>query len=98
MLKFRRPFGIEPGARVAPVEDIISTGLSSRECVQTVQAAGGQVVCAASIVDRSSGRADPWTPVVELATLDVPAWPADALPPELAALPEEDPGRRRLHT
>src|SRR5580658_10448640 len=49
VLKFRRAFGIEPGARVAVVEDIISTGLSSRECVQTVQAAGGRVVCAACI-------------------------------------------------
>jgi len=98
VLKFRRAFGIEPGARVAVVEDIISTGLSSRECVETVEAAGGKVVCAACIVDRSAGRADPGAPVVALATLDVPAWPADALPPELAAIPEEDPGSRRLHT
>ena len=98
VLKLRRAFGIEPGARVAVVEDIISTGLSSRECVETVRAVGGQVVCAACIVDRSAGRADPGAPVVALATLDVPAWPADALPPELAAIPEEDPGSRRLHT
>ena len=95
-LKFRRAFAIEPGARVAVVEDIISTGLSSRECVETVRAAGGNVVCAACIVDRSAGRADPGAPIVALATLDVPAYPADALPPELAALPEEDPGSRRL--
>jgi orotate phosphoribosyltransferase len=96
VLKFRRAFGIEPGARVAIVEDIISTGLSSRECVETVRAAGGEVVCAACIVDRSAGKADPGAPIVALATLDIPAWPADQLPPDLAAIPEEDPGSRRL--
>jgi orotate phosphoribosyltransferase len=95
-LRFRRAFHIEPGARVAVVEDIVSTGLSSRECVATVRAAGGNVVCAACIVDRSGGRADPGARVVALATLDVPAWPADSLPPELAAIAAEDPGSRRL--
>jgi orotate phosphoribosyltransferase len=94
--KLRRAFTIPPGARIAMVEDIVSTGLSSRECVEAIQAAGGNVVCAACIVDRSGGRADPGVPMVALATLDVPAYPADALPPELAALPTEDPGSRRL--
>jgi orotate phosphoribosyltransferase len=95
---FRRAFSIKPGARIAMVEDIVSTGLSSRECVKAIQDAGGNVVCAAAIVDRSGGRADPGVPFVALATLDVPAYPADALPPELAAIPTEDPGSRRLHT
>ena len=94
--KFRRGFAIEPGARVAMVEDIVSTGLSSRECVEAIRAAGGDVVCAACLVDRTAGRADAGAPMVALATLDVPAWPADALPPELAAIPTEDPGSRRL--
>ncbi len=96
VFKFRRGFSIEPGARVAMVEDIVSTGLSSRECVEAIRAAGGEVVCAACLVDRSGGRADSGAPMVALATLDVPAWPADALPPELAAIPTEDPGSRRL--
>jgi orotate phosphoribosyltransferase len=94
--KFRRGFQLEPGARVAMVEDIVTTGLSSRECIAAIQAAGGEVVCAACIVDRSGGRADVGVPLVALATLDVPAYPADALPAELAALPVEDPGSRRL--
>ena len=94
---FRRAFSIEPGARIAMVEDIVSTGLSSRECVEAIQAAGGNVVVAAAIVDRSGGRANPGVPFVSLATLDVPAYPADALPPELAAIPAEDPGSRRLN-
>ena len=44
----------------------------------------------------SGGRADVGFPLVALATLDVPAYPADALPPELAALPAEEPGSKRL--
>jgi orotate phosphoribosyltransferase len=96
VFKLRRGFHLEPGARVAMVEDIVTTGLSSRECIAAIRAAGGEVVCAACIVDRSGGRADVGAPLVALATLDVPAYPADALPPELAALPTEDPGSRRL--
>ncbi|HEX7758713.1 MAG TPA: orotate phosphoribosyltransferase [Caulobacteraceae bacterium] len=96
VFKFRRAFEIEPGARIAMVEDIVSTGLSSRECVQAIQAAGGNVVCAACIVDRSGGQAQIGVPLVALASLVVPAYPADALPPELAAIPTEDPGSRRL--
>jgi orotate phosphoribosyltransferase len=95
--KLRRAFAIPPGAKIAMVEDIVSTGLSSRECVEAIKAAGGNVVVAACIVDRSGGRADPGAPFVALARLDVPAYPADALPPELAAIPIEDPGSRRLH-
>lgn len=94
--KLRRAFEIPPGARIAMVEDIVSTGLSSRECVDAIKKAGGNVVVAACIVDRSGGRADPGAPFVALARLDVPAYPADQLPPELAAIPVEDPGSRRL--
>ena len=94
--KLRRGFQIEPGQKVVMVEDIVTTGLSSRECIAAIQAAGGEVVAAACIVDRSGGRADVGVPLIALATLDVPAYAADALPPGLAALPVEDPGSRRL--
>ena len=94
--RLRRGFHLEPGQRVVMVEDIVTTGLSSRECIQAIRDAGGNVVAAACIVDRSGGRADVGAPLVALATLDVPAYPADALPPGLAALPVEDPGSRRL--
>ena len=94
--KLRRGFHLTPGARVAMVEDIVTTGLSSRECIEAIRAAGGEVVCAACIVDRSGGRADVGAPLVALATLDVPAYPADGLPADLAAIPVEDPGSRRL--
>ncbi len=94
--KLRRGFSIPAGAKIAMVEDIVTTGLSSRETIAAIRAAGGDVVCAACIVDRSGGRADLGVPLAALATLDVPAYPADALPPELAAIPIEDPGSRRL--
>jgi orotate phosphoribosyltransferase len=94
--KLRRGFHVEAGAKVAMVEDIVTTGLSSRECITAIQAAGGEVVCAACIVDRSGGDADVGVPLIALASHKVPAYPADALPPELAAIPIEDPGSRRL--
>lgn len=94
--RLRRGFEIPAGARVAMVEDIVSTGVSSRECVEAIRAAGGTVVCAACIVDRSGGRADPGAPMIALARLDVPAYEPSDLPPELAAIPAQEPGSRRL--
>ena len=94
--KLRRGFSIEPGAKVVMVEDIVTTGLSSRECIAAIKEAGGDVIAAACIVDRSGGRADVGVPLIALATLDVPAYEADKLPPELAAIPVQDPGSRRL--
>ncbi len=94
--RLRRGFHVEPGARVLMVEDIVTTGLSSRECIAAIEKAGGKVVAAACIVDRSGGKADVGVPLVALASLEVPAYPADNLPPELAAIPVEDPGSRRL--
>jgi len=94
--KLRRDFHVELGARVVMVEDIVTTGLSSRECIAAICAAGGDVIAAACIVDRSGGKADVGVPLIALASLDVPAYLADALPPELAAIPVEDPGSRRL--
>ena len=67
-----------------------------RETVEAVEAAGGKVLCAGCIVDRSGGKADCGAPLVALASLVVPAYAANDLPPELAALPAEEPGSRRL--
>ena len=96
LFKLRRGFAIAPGARVLMVEDIITTGLSSRECLAAIAEHPGRVVGAACLIDRSGGRADLGVPRVALATLDIPAYPADALPPELAALPPLKPGSRAL--
>ena len=92
----RRGFSIAPGARVLVVEDIITTGLSSRECLEALRQHPGTIVGAACLIDRSGGRAEIGVPRIALATLDIPAYPADALPPELAALPAMKPGSRAL--
>lgn len=94
--RLRRGFQIPQGARVVMVEDIITTGLSSRECLETIAKEPGTVLGAACLVDRSDGAADLGVPLVALASLKVPAYPADALPPELAALPATKPGSRSL--
>jgi orotate phosphoribosyltransferase len=94
----RRGFSIPPGARVVMVEDIVTTGLSSRECLASLEEHPGTVLGAACLIDRSGGRADLGVPLVSLVELDIPAYPPDALPPDLAALPAVKPGSRNLTT
>lgn len=91
-----RRFEMEKGARVVIVEDIVTTGLSIRETVACLQALGADVVAAACIVDRSAGKVDVGVPLIALAEYEVPAYSADALPPELAAIPAVKPGSRSL--
>ncbi|MGH9870941.1 MAG: orotate phosphoribosyltransferase [Pyrinomonadaceae bacterium] len=69
----RRGFSVSPGERILVVEDVVTTGGSTRETVAALQASGAQVVGAAAIIDRSSGKADVGVPRVALATLDVPS-------------------------
>jgi orotate phosphoribosyltransferase len=94
--QLRRNFEVAPGEKVIVVEDIVSTGLSIRECVEALQALGANVVAAACIIDRSDGEAEIGVPLVALTRYRVPAYPADALPPELAAIPAVKPGSRGL--
>jgi orotate phosphoribosyltransferase len=95
-LELRRGFDITPGARVLMVEDIVTTGLSSRECIEGIEALGGKVVAAACLIDRSGGKADVGVPLFSLTQLEVPTFAADKLPPELAAIPATKPGSRTL--
>ena len=92
--ELRRGFRLRPGERVLLVEDVVTTGLSSREAIAAIERAGGKVIGAASLVDRSSGNADLGVPFTPLIRIDVPAYAADALPPELASLPAVKPGSR----
>lgn len=94
--QLRRGFEIPPGARIVMVEDIVTTGLSSRECIAAIRKHPGELVGAACIVDRSNGKADVGVPLVSLLKLDVPAYPADQLPPELSAIPATKPGSRAV--
>ena len=80
VVTLRRGFSIKKGERVLVVEDVITTGGSVRECIDALKQAGADVIAAASIVDRSAGRADVGVPRISLATMDVPSWPADACP------------------
>ena len=92
--ELRRGFRLDPGARVLMVEDVVTTGLSSREAIKAIEQAGGKVIAAASIVDRSGGEADLGVPYTSLIRIDVPTYEADALPPELEAIPAIKPGSR----
>ncbi len=92
--ELRRGFRIDPGAKVLMVEDVVTTGLSSREAIKAIEEAGGKVIAAASIVDRSGGSVDLGVPYTSLIRIDVPTYEADALPPELAAIPAIKPGSR----
>lgn len=92
----RRGFAIERGTRVLMVEDVVTTGKSSRECIACIEANGGRVVLASSLIDRSGGKAELGVPLVALAAIEVPTYSADALPPELARLPATKPGSRHL--
>ncbi|MBV9288687.1 MAG: orotate phosphoribosyltransferase [Hyphomicrobiales bacterium] len=96
VFKLRRGFSISPGARVLMVEDVITTGLSSRETLAALAEHPGRIVGAACLVDRSGGRVDLGVRRIALATLDIPAYAPDALPPELEALPAVKPGSRAL--
>lgn len=69
----RRGFSVSPGERVLVVEDVVTTGGSTRETIQALQTNGAEVVAAASIIDRSSGRAEVGVQRIALATLDVPS-------------------------
>ena len=94
VFELRRGFRLEPGTKVLMVEDVVTTGLSSREAIEAVRAAGGDVIAEAALVDRSGGKADLGVPFVPLIRIDVPTYEADALPPELASIPATKPGSR----
>ncbi|MER2269481.1 orotate phosphoribosyltransferase [Methylobacterium oxalidis] len=94
--QLRRGFAIPKGTRAVIVEDIVTTGLSARECLASLQEQDGEIVGAACLIDRSGGRGEIGVPLLSLVTLDIPAYPADALPPELAAIPAVKPGSRAM--
>ena len=94
VFEFRRGFALERDQKVLMVEDVVTTGLSSREAIEAVIETGAEVIAEASLVDRSSGSADLGVPFFPLIRIDVPTYSADDLPPELAAIPAIKPGSR----
>lgn len=93
--ELRRGFNLRQGEKVLLVEDVVTTGLSSREAMDAVRAAGGEVLAAAALVDRSAGSVEFGVPFYPLVQLSFPTYAEDELPPELAAKPVEKPGSRK---
>lgn len=94
-MTLRRGFGVRPGESVVVVEDVVTTGGSTRETIDALRAAGARVVGAASIIDRSDGRADVGVPRAALATLNVPAYAPSACPSCARGIPAVKPGSRQ---
>ena len=90
----RRGFAIEPGARVLMVEDVVTTGLSSREAIEAVGREGGEVIAEVALVDRSAGEVDLGVPFFPLIDISFPSYAEDEVPDELAAIPVTKPGSR----
>lgn len=90
----RRGFSVEPGTKVLMMEDVVTTGLSSREAIAAIEEAGGKVIAAGAVVDRSAGAADLGVPFFPLIELSFPTYAPDQLPAELAGIPAVKPGSR----
>ena len=90
----RRGFTLTPGERILVVEDVITTGGSTRECIAALQKGGGDVISAASIIDRSDGAADVGVPRISLASVNVPSYSPDECPLCIAGTPAVKPGSR----
>lgn len=93
--ELRRGFRLEPGAKVLMVEDVVTTGLSSREAIAAVGREGGEVIAEAALIDRSNGTADLGVPFYPLIDINFPSYADDEVPPELAAIPVTKPGSRK---
>ena len=91
----RRGFALEPGAKVLMVEDVVTTGLSSREAIEAVAREGGEVIAEVALVDRSNGTADLGVPFFPLIDINFPTYAEDEVPQELAAIEITKPGSRK---
>ena len=93
--EFRRGFALAPGEKVLMVEDVVTTGLSSREAMAAIEQEGGEVIAAASLVDRSGGEASFPVPFFPLVELNFPTYAEDEVPEALAQVPVTKPGSRK---
>ncbi len=93
--ELRRGFSIEPGEKVLMVEDVVTTGLSSREAIKAIEDEGGKVIALACLVDRTGGEIEFDVPFQPLVSLTFPTYAEDELPEELAATPAVKPGSRK---
>lgn len=91
----RRGFALEPGTKVLMVEDVVTTGLSSREAIAAVAEEGGEVLAEVALVDRSADEVDLGVPFFPLVDINFPSYEEDDVPAELAAIPVTKPGSRK---
>ena len=96
MMTLRRGFDVSPGEKILVVEDVITTGGSTRECIDALTQRGGVIVGAASIVDRSNGKADVGVPRISLISLDVPTYDPAECPLCAAGQEAVKPGSRTV--
>lgn len=95
VFSLRRGFALAEGIKVLMMEDVVTTGLSSREAIKAIGDSGGVVIAAGAVVDRSAGDVDLGVPFFPLIQLNFPTYAPDALPPELAAIEAVKPGSRK---
>ncbi len=91
----RRGFALTEGTKILMMEDVVTTGLSSREAIKAIEAAGGVVIAAGAVVDRSAGDIDLGVPFFPLIQLNFPTYDPAELPPELAVTGAVKPGSRK---
>ena len=91
----RRGFALEAGAKMLMVEDVVTTGLSSREAIAAVGREGGEVIAECAIIDRSAGTVDLGVPFYPLVAFDFPTYAEDEVPAALAAIAVTKPGSRK---
>jgi orotate phosphoribosyltransferase len=91
----RRGFALEKGAKVLMVEDVVTTGLSSREAIAAVAREGGEVIAECAIIDRSCGSVDLGVPFYPLLAIDFPTYDEGDIPESLARIDVTKPGSRK---
>lgn len=95
IFELRRGFSLRKGAKVLMVEDVVTTGLSSRQAMDAARAEGAEILAEVALVDRSAGEADLGVPFYPLVQINFPVYDPEDLPPELAAIPAVKPGSRK---
>jgi len=95
VMTLRRGFTLRPNEKILVVEDVITTGGSTRECIAALEQNGGKVIAAASVIDRSNGTADVGVPRISLLEMNVPTFVADVCPMCKAGDTAYKPGSRK---
>lgn len=95
VMTLRRGFSLKPGEKVLVIEDVVTTGKSTKEVFAVLRAAGAEVAAAGSIVDRSEGRSGLGVPYAALWTASVPSWKPEDCPLCKSGVPFVKPGSRK---